>query len=147
MANGCFLENETANPYREFFAARGTTGFALAGLLARIPLPMTGIGIITMLSQLRGSYALAGAVSATFVLTYALLSPQISRLVDRRGQGRVLPSATAISVVGLLLLLAGSWWQAAGWTLFIGAVLAGFMPSMSAMVRARWTALYRGQPR
>jgi MFS family permease len=141
------LENEMANPYRELFAAPGTRGFALAGLLARIPLPMTGIGIITMLSQLRGSYALAGAVSATFVLTYALLSPQISRLVDRHGQSRVLPAATAISVIGLLLLLAGSWWQAADWTLFIGALLAGFMPSMSAMVRARWTALYRGQPR
>lgn len=136
-----------ANPYRELFAARGTRGFALAGLLARIPLPMTGIGIITMLSQLRGSYALAGAASATFVLAYALLSPQISRLVDRCGQGRVLPAATAISVIGLLFLLAGSWWHTPDWALFIGALLAGFMPSMSAMARARWTALYRGQPR
>ncbi|WP_113627794.1 MFS transporter [Pectobacterium peruviense] len=135
------------NPYRELFAAPGTRGFALAGLLARVPLPMTGIGIITMLSQLRGSYALAGAVSATFVLTYALLSPQISRLVDRHGQGRVLPLATLISAIGMLLLLASAWWQAPDWTLFIGALLAGFMPSMSAMVRARWTAIYRGQPR
>ncbi|WP_025918588.1 MFS transporter [Pectobacterium parmentieri] len=134
------------NPYRELFAAPGTRGFALAGLLARISLPMTGIGIITMLSQLRGSYALAGAVSATFVLTYALLSPQISRLVDQHGQGRVLPLATIISAIGMLLLLASSRWQAPDWTLFIGALLAGFMPSMSAMVRARWTAIYRGHP-
>ncbi|MFK0088510.1 MFS transporter [Pseudomonas sp. NPDC090755] len=135
-----------ANPYRELFNAPGTTGFALAGLLARIALPMTGIGIITMLSQLRGSYALAGAVSATFVLAYALLSPQVSRLVDRHGQRRVLPAATAVSVIGLLLLPASAWWQAPDWTLFIGALLAGFMPSLSAMVRARWTAIYRGQP-
>ena len=134
-----------AQPYRELFAAPGTRGFALAGLLARIPLPMIGIGIITMLSQLRGSYALAGAVSASFVLSYALLSPQVSRWVDRRGQSRVLPLATAISVLGLLLLFGATWWQAPDWTLFAGAVLAGFMPSMSAMVRARWTALYRGQ--
>ena len=135
------------NPYRTLFAAPGSKGFTLAGLLARLPLPMTGIGIITMLAQLRGSYALAGAVSAAFVLTYALLSPQISRLVDRFGQGRVLPVTTAISVVGLLSLLASAWWQAPDWTLFIAALLAGFMPSMSAMVRARWTAIYRGQPR
>ncbi|ACX88542.1 major facilitator superfamily MFS_1 [Pectobacterium parmentieri WPP163] len=134
------------NPYRELFAAPGTRGFALAGLLARISLPMTGIGIITMLSQLRGSYALAGAVSATFVLTYALLSPQISRLVDQHGQGRVLPLATIISAIGMLFLLASSRWQAPDWTLFIGALLAGFMPSMSAMVRTRWTAIYRGHP-
>ncbi|WP_342625385.1 MFS transporter [Pseudomonas alkylphenolica] len=133
------------NLYRALFQARGTKGFALAGLLARIPLPMTAIGIITMLSQLRGSYGLAGAVSATFVLTYALMSPLVSRLVDRYGQRRVLPAAAGLSVVGILLLLACTYWQAADWTLFVGAGLAGFMPSMSAMVRARWTAIYRGK--
>ncbi|WP_065757784.1 MFS transporter [Pseudomonas defluvii] len=131
--------------YRELFQASGTKSFALAGLLARLPLPMTGIGIITMLSQLTGSYGLAGAVAATFVLTYALMSPQISRLVDSHGQRRVLPAAAGLSVLGILLLLACSYWRLAEWTLFVGAALAGFMPSMSAMVRARWTTIYRGK--
>ena len=131
--------------YRELFQAKGTKGFALAGLLARLPLPMTGIGIITMLSQITGSYGLAGAVAATFVLTYALISPQISRWVDRHSQRRVLPAAAGISVRGILLLLACSYWRLAEWALFTGAALAGFMPSMSAMVRARWTAIYRGK--
>jgi MFS family permease len=135
-----------ANAYRALLAAPGTSGFALAGLLARLPLPMTGIGIITLLAQLRGGYALAGAVSATFVLVYALASPQISRWVDRHGQATVLPLASAASVVGMLLLLLASYWQAPDWLLFPCAALAGCMPSMSAMVRARWTALYRGQP-
>lgn len=133
------------NPYRALFAAPGAKAFVWAGLLARLPLPMTGIGIITMLAQLRGSYALAGSVAATFVLTYALLSPQISRRVDRYGQRRVLPAATAISLLGLLVLLAATRSQAV-WPLFLGALLAGCMPSMSAMVRARWTALYRDRP-
>lgn len=136
-----------ANLYRDLFTAPGTGYFAVAGLLARIPLPMAGIGIITLISQQSGGYALAGAISATFVLTYALLSPRISRYVDRYGQYRVLPAATAISVTGFLILIACSHWNVANWVLFIGAFLAGFMPSMSAMVRARWTALYRGQPR
>ncbi|MEG0860682.1 MAG: MFS transporter [Pseudomonas sp.] len=135
-----------ANPYRILFQAPGAKGFSLAGLLARLALPMSGIGIITMLSQLRGSYALAGAVSATFVLTFALTSPQVSRLVDRYGQRRVLPVSTGISVAGFLVLLACTYWQTPTWTLFVAAVLAGFMPSISAMVRARWTALYRGKP-
>lgn len=143
---GRTLGNEMVNPYRELFAAPGATHFALAGLLARIALPMTGIGIITMLSQLRTSYALAGAVSATFVLTYALLSPQISRLVDRHGQSRMLPAATMISAIGMLVLLAASRWSAPDWILFAGALLSGFMPSISAMLRARWTAIYRGKP-
>nr|WP_244258724.1 MFS transporter [Cupriavidus gilardii] len=135
-----------ANPYRRLFNAPGAAAFTAAGLVARMPLPMMGIGIITMLSQLRGSYGLAGAVSAAFVLTYALLSPQVSRLVDRRGQRRVLPVATGISVMGVLILVASAHWQLPDWTLFVGAVLTGFMPSMSAMVRARWTALYRHLP-
>lgn len=136
-----------ANLYRDLFTPPGTGYFAAAGLLARLPLPMTGIGIITLLSQLRGSYALAGAVSATFVLAYALLSPQISRYVDRYGQHRVLPVATAVSIAGFIILIVASHRLMADGMLFLGALLAGFMPSMSAMVRARWTALYRGQPR
>jgi MFS family permease len=135
-----------ANPYRELFNAAGTRGFSLTGFIARLPLPMTGIGIITMLSQLRGSYGLAGGVAATFVLTYALAAPQISRLVDNKGQRQILPVAAAISVLGLFCLLACTHWQAPDWTLFTSAVLAGFMPSMSAMARARWTEIYRGQP-
>ncbi|MEE1922483.1 MFS transporter [Pseudomonas sp. 148P] len=135
-----------SNPYRQLFDTPGTRGFALAGLLARLPLPMTGIGIITLVSQLRGSFALAGALAATFVMTYALLSPRISRLVDRHGQSTVLPWATLVSVAGSALLLAGTWWPLGDWSLFLGALLAGAMPSLSAMVRARWTARYRGQP-
>lgn len=51
-----------ATAYRTLFQAPGSKAFTLAGLLARLPLPMTGIGIgiITLLSQAYGSYALAG---------------------------------------------------------------------------------------
>ena len=71
FARDCIQESLMIGPYRELFFVAGTQVFALAGLLARIALPMTGIGIIVMLSQMRGSYALAGGVSAVFVLTYA----------------------------------------------------------------------------
>lgn len=134
------------NPYRDLFRVPGTANFAVAGFLARLPLPMTGIGIITMVSQLRGSYGLAGGVAAAFVFTYALAAPQISRLVDRKGQGRVLPLAGGASVSGLLILVACSYWRMPDWTLFAAAMLAGFMPSMSAMARARWTEIHSGQP-
>lgn len=55
-----FQEIEMATAYRTLFQAPGSKAFTLAGLLARLPLPMTGIGIITLLSQAYGSYALAG---------------------------------------------------------------------------------------
>ncbi|MGW0736220.1 MFS transporter [Streptomyces sp. NPDC002851] len=136
-----------ANPYRELFSAPGARGFSAAGLLARLPLPMTHMGILTMLSELRGEYGLAGAVAGTFTLSMALIGPQISRVVDRLGQGRVLLPATGVSVAALGGLLLCAYYEAPDWTLFLFALLAGFMPSMGAMVRARWTHLYRGSPR
>ncbi|AOA59786.1 MFS transporter [Acinetobacter larvae] len=132
--------------YTALFSVKGTLGFTLAGLLARMALPMTGIAMITMLSQQYGRYALAGAVSATFVLAYALLSPQISRLVDRYGQYRILMISALLSVFGTSLILLCSYWQLGQWLLFVGAIFTGCMPSLSAMLRARWTQIYRGQP-
>ncbi|CAB3684216.1 multidrug resistance protein [Achromobacter denitrificans] len=137
---------QVANPYRELFRAPGAVGFVLAGAIARLPLPMIGIGIITMLSEVRGAYALAGAVAATFALATALLAPRISRLVDRHGQGRVLPVAAGLCVLALVGLAACLRWQAPDWTLFACAALAGSLPSMPAMIRARWTEIFRDKP-
>lgn len=65
-----------SNPYLELFAAPGAKGFSAAGLLARMPLSMTGLGIVTMLSQVHADYWLAGTVAATFVFCNALLAPR-----------------------------------------------------------------------
>ncbi|WP_051854541.1 MFS transporter [Streptomyces sp. NRRL B-1347] len=135
-----------AHAYREIFSAPGAKAFSSAGLVARLPLPLTHMGILTMLSETTGEYALAGLVAGAFTFSMAFLGPQVSKAVDRRGQSRVLPVATGVSVLGLagLLLCAAS--GAPRWTLFLCALLAGLMPSMSAMVRARWTEIYRGRP-
>lgn len=135
-----------ANPYQALFNAPGSRAFVLAGMVARMPISMTGIGLITMLSQLQGGYGLAGSVAATFALATAFCAPQVSRMVDRFGQGRVLPVSALVGGCALLLLLLCTRLQAPNWTLFVFAALAGCMPNMSAMVRARWTELYRGQP-
>lgn len=135
-----------ANPYRELFKAPGSRAFVVAGMIARMPMSMTGIGLITMLAQLKGGYALAGAVAATFALATAFCAPQVSRMVDRFGQGRVLPIAAGLGGGALLALLLCTRLQAPHWTLFLFAALAGCMPSIPAMIRARWTELYRGQP-
>ncbi|AXB44712.1 MFS transporter [Amycolatopsis albispora] len=136
-----------ANPYRELFAARGSLAFTVTALVARTAVPMTGIGLITMLSQLRGDYALAGAVSACFTLSMALLGPQLSRIVDRRGQSRVLLPACGVSVSALGMLLLCASFGAPVWLLFVFAVPAGCLPNLAAMVRARWSHLYRESAR
>ncbi|WP_430108005.1 MFS transporter [Paenibacillus sp. B1-33] len=133
--------------YRELFTAPGSFIFSSAGFIARMPISMTGIGLVTMIAQMRGEYGLAGAIAATFALASALLAPQVSRLVDRMGQSRVLRPAAALSIISILALLLCARLGAPDWTLFLFAVMAGCIPSMPAMVRARWTELYRGSPK
>lgn len=132
--------------YAELLRKSGTKGFVLTGLLARLPVSMTAIGIITMLSELELGYTLAGSVAATFTLSCAIIAPKISRAVDQYGQSKILPYVTLIAIVSILSLLAIAYFQLPSWLLFVFAVLGGFTPSMSAMVRARWTEIYRGQP-
>ncbi|MFC4335357.1 MFS transporter [Salininema proteolyticum] len=136
-----------ANPYSTLFKAPGTVAFSAAGFLARLPMAMGAIAIIAMVSQLRGGYGLAGAVSATFTLSMAVCAPQISRLVDRYGQSKVLPPFAGASVAAFGVLVLCARYDAPAWTLFACAAIAGALPNMSAMVRSRWTHLYRGQDR
>ena len=134
------------NPYREIFRAPGALGFSAAGFIARMPIAMVSLGIVTMISQGSGQYWLAGTVAACFALSNALLAPQISRLVDRLGQSRVIVPATLLSLAGLTGLMLANRFQAPTPALFACAVLAGTMPSIGAMVRARWTRIYRDKP-
>jgi MFS family permease len=135
-----------SNPYAVIFRARGAKGFAAAAFIARMPMAMAPIGIIAMLSQTHGEYWLAGAVAAVYGIGNALIAPQLSRIVDRLGQARVLVPSTAIAAVsfGLLILATAQNWPV--WTLFAAAVGAAIMPSFPAMVRARWSELFRDRP-
>jgi len=135
-----------SNPYREIFAAPGAKGFSAAGFFARLPIAMAPIGIVAMLSQTHGEYWLAGAVSATYALTNALISPQISRAVDRVGQSRIVVPTTIVSVLAFIALIAAANQNWPVWTLFVSAFLAAAMPSIPALLRARWSELFRNRP-
>ncbi|MFI2351184.1 MFS transporter [Streptomyces sp. NPDC019443] len=135
------------SPYRAIFAAPGSKGFSAAGFFGRMPLSMLGIGIVTMISQLTGRYGLAGALAATLAMSAAVLGPQISRLVDRHGQAKVVRPATLASVAAVAGLLVCAQQDAPDWTLFVFSAAAGCVPSVGSMTRARWAEIYRGSPR
>ena len=135
------------SPYRALFAAPGSKGFSAAGFVGRMPLSMMGIGVVTMVSRLTGRYGLAGALSATIALSAAAIGPQISRLVDRHGQRRVLRPATLAALAAAAGLLLAAHYRWPDWVLFVCAAGIGSVPSLGAMIRARWAALYRGTPK
>lgn len=129
-----------ARGYGSLLRTPGAGAFTAAGLLGRMPISMLGIGTVLLVEDRRGSYALAGIVSAAYALGLAALGPLGSRLVDRRGQRLVLPAAlagTAAAVVALVLL-AGS--QAPAWSLVAVAAVTSLAPAqLGSCVRARWS--------
>lgn len=135
-----------AGPYRRLFALPGTRAFTAGNLLARLPMGMFGISAVMMIAGQRGSYALAGAVTATGMAATALVAPWTARLVDRHGQARIAVPATLIAVLGSLALIVCVRTEAPAWTLFASYAATATTPNIGGMSRARWTHLLRDSP-
>ncbi|MDH6221240.1 putative MFS family arabinose efflux permease [Streptomyces pseudovenezuelae] len=131
-------------PYRRLFTVPGARAFTLGNLLARLPMGMFGISAVVMIAGTRGSYALAGAVTATGLAATALVAPWTARLVDRYGQARIAVPATAIAALGSLALLLCVHYEAPAWTLFASYAATATTPNTGGMSRARWSHLLKG---
>jgi predicted MFS family arabinose efflux permease len=128
------------SPYVRIFAAvPGARAFSFAGWLARLPMPILGLGAVLLVEGESGSYGLAGSVAGTLALVGSLVSPLWARAMDRRGQGVVLPLVftgyllTGVGFVAAVVLGAPTW----SWFVLAG-LTGGFGPNVGALVRARW---------
>jgi MFS family permease len=134
-------------PYRRVLAVPGGAAMSLAGFVARLPISMQTLGIVLLISASRGSYGLAGAVSATFLVAGAAAAPVLGRLADRLGQARVLLATLAVHTVGLGALVTLVLADAPAWSLFPAAgVAGGSYAQTGSLVRARWSHVLGGTP-
>ncbi len=133
-------------PYRDVLSRPGALAFSAAGVVARLPISMVGIGIVLAVSSIYESYALAGRVSAVFVVASAVTAPLISRAVDRYGQARVMFPALATCATGLVALIVALVAEAPEPVLYVTAVVAGVSGQFGSLVRARWSYVLQGDP-
>jgi predicted MFS family arabinose efflux permease len=136
------------SPYARLFAVPGSLAFSFVGWLARLPLPMVGLGAVLLVAGETGSYGLAGAVAGTLALAGSLISPQWARAMDRRGQGVVLRWAMVgylvFGVAFVLVVVA----DGPRWAWFLLAALTGACgPNIGSLVRARWAHALDAGPR
>ncbi|HEY0948707.1 MFS transporter [Nocardioides sp.] len=126
--------------YRRILGRPGALRFSMAGLFARLPISMVGLGIVLLVSAATGSYGVAGAVSAAYMLANAGFAILQGRLLDRLGQGRVLSVASGGFGVAVALLV---WSVQSDWpivTSYVFAAIGGaFLPQVGSCVRARWS--------
>ena len=128
--------------YRRVFAKPGALAFSATGLVARLPISMMTLGIVLLVSSVTGSYALAGQVSAAYIIGNAVFAVPHGRLADRFGQGLVLyvdSVVFALSSSLMIVSITDEW--ALPWPHVWGAVAGASIPQIGAMVRGRWAHL------
>lgn len=128
--------------YRRVLSLPGALAFSSSGLVARLPMSMVSLGIVVLVSTRTGSYALAGAVSGSYLLGNAAVAVLLARLVDRRGQSRVLlPAVTVSSLCLVAMMTAVEHGWGAPWPHLLAALGGAAMPQIGSCVRARWSHL------
>ncbi|MBC7945769.1 MAG: MFS transporter [Burkholderiales bacterium] len=92
--------------YRLLFGTPDLASAVLASLVGRIPISVTALAILLFVQARSGSFAIAGAISAAYVLGLACASPLVGRLVDRRGPHGILIATALVYPAALLWLIA-----------------------------------------
>jgi MFS family permease len=129
--------------YRALFQVPHVRRLVLSGQLARLPMGMVGLALLLLVREQGGGYAAAGAVSGAYFIATAIGAPIAGRLVDRRGQARILLRRAVIfpALLGGVCALAA--FDAP--LVAIGACAAGagaLMPPVGSSLRALWPRLF-----
>jgi MFS family permease len=132
--------------YAPLFRVPGAGPFIAGTAVSRVGGAMFGVSVIVMVSERRGSFGLAGAVSAAGLAVLAVAGPVLGRLIDRHGQRRVaLPFVVLSAVTGTATAVA-SWREAPVWTLVVLYGASAFLPEPGPLSRARWAHIFREDP-
>lgn len=131
--------------YRRVLSLPGAALMSLTGVIARAPISMMTLGIVLLVSSATGSYGLAGAVSAAFVIGNAIVAIPHGRLADRFGQRIVLLLDSLVFAVAVALLIRAvtDGWDTP-WPHVFAAVAGVAQPQIGSLVRARWAHLLDG---
>ena len=127
--------------YRSVLAIREAYRFDIGTAFMRVFQFSITVGMVSMLTLAGYSAFWAGTVASLAALCTFVISPFVSKRIDRDGQRAIVPKAIAITIVGLATILATVALEGPVWVCYVGAVLMGFLPSSPALARARWTYL------
>jgi predicted MFS family arabinose efflux permease len=130
--------------YREALSLPGAAAFFASAAVARLGAAMTILGVLWAVRGATGSFASAGVSTAAFALADATVGPHVARLVENRGQRRVLPWSAAVFAVAVAGLIAGAGLRLPLPALALMAATAGAsIPQVGSCSAARWRQAVR----
>ena len=132
--------------YTPLLKDSATRRFMIGSAIGRLGGAMFGMSLVAMISTRTGSFALAGAVSATGLVILALTAVVAGRLTDRFGQRRVTYPLLIWSSVWCAVMVAASALEWPTWTLFGAYAMATIVANLGTLSRARWAHKLRDEP-
>jgi len=113
--------------------------YVVVAFLGRVPLAMSQMGTLLLVSDTTGSYAVAGAAAGALAVANAIGAPFFGSLADRIGQRPVVLGQSLAGGAGLVLLVAVATGDGAAAVVIATAALAGLsIPQVGPMARVRW---------
>jgi MFS family permease len=125
--------------YADLLSRPGALTSFVAAFVGRLPTSMIPIGLVLLVQQVRGSYALAGQVTGVYAIATAVTAPVWGRALDRWGQLRVMVPLGIVSGGLLAVLALATTGGAPAWWLFaLAAGVGALMPPWFPAARAVW---------
>jgi MFS family permease len=128
-------------PRLGFFAALRASGAAApfaASLIGRLPMGAIGLVFILRTHEITGSYAAGGVATGAYALSLGLVAPGLGRLIDLKGQTRVLLVAGALQAGALIAFAALPGDAALSLIIALAALTGASQPPLGATVRSLW---------
>ena len=126
-----------------FFTALRASGAAqpfFASLIGRLPMGAIGLVFILRTHEITGSFAVGGVATGAYALSLGLVAPALGRLIDLKGQTRVLLGAGALQAGALTAFAALPGDAAVPVIVALAALTGASQPPLGATVRSLWGA-------
>ncbi|MCW2771303.1 MAG: transporter [Aeromicrobium sp.] len=118
--------------------------YILVAFLGRIPLAMSQLGVLVLVSTTTNSYGVGGAAAGILAIANAIGSPIFGSLSDRIGQRPVVLAQSLVGALGLAGIVLVTDPDASQGLIFAAAAITGFaMPQVGPLARVRWRPITR----
>src|SRR4051794_26121641 len=120
--------------------------YILVAFLGRIPLAMSQLGVLVLVSSKLDSYGAGGAAAGILAIANAIGSPLAGALADRIGQRPVVLVQSLVGAAGLASVVLVTDPDASRALIFAVAGVTGFaMPQVGPLARVRWRPITRDE--
>ena len=134
----------TEATYKKLISLEGAKNLIFFGALGRAPFSMLQVGMVIFGNYKTGSYAIGGAMAASFSISNALIQPVNGRLVDKLGQKRIASVLLTGFISASLFITIGNF-QSEFIYILLSILLGISVPNIGAYTRRNWKVITKDE--